>query len=158
MRWGAQGRASVSRGAVLRKERRMLPSKAMQNPDIARLLDEVADLLEISEANPFKVRSYHNAARTVRDHPEPLGELVRAGGFDLTDLPGIGEGIADEIEALIATGEMPQRRALLRKLPPGLLDLLRIPGLGPKRVRLLHDKLKIKTAADLAKAVAAGKV
>ena len=130
----------------------------MQNADIARVLDEVAALLEISEANPFKVRAYHNAARTVRDHPEPLAELVRASGFDLTELPGIGEGIADEIEALIATGEMPQRRALLRKLPPGLLDLLRIPGLGPKRVRLLHDKLKIKTAADLAKAVAAGKV
>jgi DNA polymerase (family X) len=130
----------------------------MQNADIARLLDEVADLLEISEANPFKVRAYHNAARTVRDHPEPLAELVRAGGFDLTELPSIGEGIAEEIEALIATGEMPQRRALLRKLPPGLLDLLRIPGLGPKRVRLLHDKLKVKTAADLAKAVTAGKV
>jgi DNA polymerase (family 10) len=130
----------------------------MQNADIARLLDEVADLLEISEANPFKVRAYHNAARTVRDHPEPLAELVRAGGFDLTDLPSIGEGIAEEIEALVATGELPQRRALVRKLPPGLLDLLRIAGLGPKRVKLLHDKLKVKTVADLAKAVEQGKV
>ncbi|HEV8305367.1 MAG TPA: DNA polymerase/3'-5' exonuclease PolX [Gemmatimonadales bacterium] len=130
----------------------------MQNADIARLLDEVADLLEISEANPFKVRAYHNAARTVRDHPEPLADLVRAGGFDLTDLPSIGEGIAEEIEALVATGELPQRRALVRKLPPGLLDLLRIAGLGPKRVKLLHDKLKVKTVADLAKAVEQGKV
>jgi len=130
----------------------------MQNADIARLLDEVADLLEISEANPFKVRAYHNAARTVRDHPEPLAELVRAGGFDLTELPSIGEGIAEEIEALVATGELPQRRALVRKLPPGLLDLLRIAGLGPKRVKLLHDKLKVKTVADLAKAVEQGKV
>ncbi len=130
----------------------------MQNADIARLLDEVADLLEISEANPFKVRAYHNAARTVRDHPEPLAELVRAGGFDLTELPSIGEGIAEEIETLVATGELPQRRALVRKLPPGLLDLLRIAGLGPKRVKLLHDKLKVKTVADLAKAVEQGKV
>jgi DNA polymerase (family 10) len=130
----------------------------MQNADIARLLDEVADLLEISEANPFKVRAYHNAARTVRDYPEPLGELVRAGGFDLTDLPGIGEGIADEIEALVATGELPQRKLLVAKLPRGLLDLLRIPGLGPKRVKLLHDKLKVNTVADLAKAASAGKV
>ncbi|HEY3279108.1 MAG TPA: DNA polymerase/3'-5' exonuclease PolX [Gemmatimonadales bacterium] len=130
----------------------------MQNPDIARLLDEVADLLEISEANPFKVRAYRNAARTVRDHPDPLAELVRTEGFDLTELPGIGEGIATEIEALVAKGEMPQRRALLRKLPPGLLDLLRIPGLGPKRVKLLHEKLKVKTVADLAKAIESGKV
>ncbi len=130
----------------------------MQNSDIARMLDEVADLLEISEANPFKVRAYRNAARTVRDHPEPLAELVRAGGYDLTELPSIGEGIAGEIEALVATGEMPQRQELVKKLPPGLLDLLRIPGLGPKRVKLLHEKLKVKTVADLAKAIAAGKV
>ena len=130
----------------------------MQNADIARQLDEVADLLEISEANPFKVRAYRNAARTVRDHPEPLAELVRAGGFDLTELPSIGEGIAEEIEALVATGEMPQRQALVKKLPPGLLDLLRIPGLGPKRVKLLHEKLKVKTVADLAKAIESGKV
>jgi len=130
----------------------------MQNADIARQLDEVADLLEISEANPFRVRAYRNASRTVRDHPEPLAELVRAGGYDLTDLPSIGEGIASEIEALIATGDMPQRQTLVKKLPPGLLDLLRISGLGPKRVKLLHEKLKVKTVADLEKAIEAGKV
>jgi len=130
----------------------------MQNADIARQLDEVANLLEMSDGNPFKVRAYRNAARTVRDHPEPLAELVRAGGFDLTELPSIGEGIAGEIEALVATGEMPQRRALIKKLPAGLLDLLRIQGLGPKRVRLLHEKLKVKTIADLGKAIEAGKV
>ena len=130
----------------------------MQNADIARQLEEVANLLEISEANPFKVRAYRNAARTVRDHPEPLAELVRAGGFDLTELPSVGEGIAGEIEALVATGDMPQRQELIKKLPAGLLDLLRISGLGPKRVKLLHQKLKVKTAADLAKAIEAGKV
>ena len=130
----------------------------MQNADIARQFDEVANLLEMSDGNPFKVRAYRNAARTVRDHPEPLAELVRAGGFDLTELPSIGEGIAGEIEALVATGEMPQRRALIKKLPAGLLDLLRIQGLGPKRVRLLHEKLKVKTIADLGKAIEAGKV
>jgi len=130
----------------------------MQNADIARQLDEVANLLEMSDGNPFKVRAYRNAARTVRDHPEPLAELVRAGGFDLTELPSIGEGIGGEIEALVATGEMPQRRALIKKLPAGLLDLLRIQGLGPKRVKLLHEKLKVKTIADLGKAIEAGKV
>ena len=136
----------------------MLPFRPMQNADIARQLDEVANLLEMSDANPFKVRAYRNAARTVRDHPEPLAELVRAGGFDLTELPSIGEGIAEEIEALVATGEMPQRRTLVKKLPPGLLDMLRIQGLGPKRVKLLHEKLKVKTIADLGKAIESGKV
>ncbi len=136
----------------------MLPFRAMQNIDIARQLEEVANLLEISDGNPFKVRAYRNAARTVRDHPEPLAELVRAGGYDLTELPSIGEGIASEIEALIATGDMPQRQTLVKKLPPGLLDLLRISGLGPKRVKLLHEKLKVKTVADLGKAIEAGKV
>ncbi len=136
----------------------MLPFRAMQNADIARQLDEVANLLEISDGNPFKVRAYRNASRTVRDHPEPLAELVRAGGYDLTELPSIGDGIASEIEALIATGDMPQRQTLVKKLPPGLLDLLRISGLGPKRVKLLHEKLKVKTVADLGMAIEAGKV
>src|SRR2546422_4367638 len=63
----------------------------MQNAEIARLLGEVADLLEISAGNPFKVRAYRNAARTVADHPDPLSELVTDEAFDLTDLPGIGD-------------------------------------------------------------------
>ena len=130
----------------------------MQNADIGRLLDEVADLLEISAANPFRVRAYRNAARTVRDHPAPLDELVRGGEFDLTDLPGIGGGIAGEISALVATGKLPQRQELAAKIPAGLLDLLRIPGLGPKRVKLLHDTLKVNSVADLGRALKAGKV
>jgi DNA polymerase (family X) len=130
----------------------------VQNIDIARQLEEVANLLEISDGNPFKVRAYRNAARTVRDHPEPLYDLVRAGGYDLTELPSIGAGIAEEIEALVASGEMPQRQQLVKKLPAGLLDLLRIPGLGPKRVKLLHGKLKVRTVADLGKAIKAGKL
>jgi len=130
----------------------------MQNADIGRLLDEVADLLEISAANPFRVRAYRNAARTVRDHPDPLDELVRSGEFDLTSLPGIGGGIAGEISALVTTGTLPQRQELGAKIPAGLLDLLRIPGLGPKRVKLLHDTLKVSSVADLGRALKGGKV
>lgn len=130
----------------------------MQNADIGRLLDEVADLLEISAANPFRVRAYRNAARTVRDHPDPLDELVRGGEFDLTDLPGIGGGIAGEIIALVTTGKLPQRQELAAKIPAGLLDLLRMPGLGPKRVKLLYDTLKVNSVADLGRALKAGKV
>ena len=130
----------------------------MQNADIGRLLDDVADLLEISAANPFRVRAYRNAARTVRDHPDPLDGLVRRGDFDLTDLPGIGAGIAAEITALVTTGTLPQRQELAAKIPAGLLDLLRMPGLGPKRVKLLHDTLKVNTVADLGRALKAGKI
>ena len=130
----------------------------MQNPEIARLLGEVADLLEISAANPFKVRAYRNAARTVADHPDPLGELVRGGNFDLTDLPGIGGSIAQEITTLVETGLLPQRQELVATIPPGLLELLRIPGLGPKRVKLFHDELKVNSVVDLKQALDAGKI
>src|SRR6266702_3786013 len=130
----------------------------MQNPDIARLFDEVADLLEIQDANPFRVRAYRNAARTIRDFPESLADLVRAGTKDLTEIPGIGEDLAEKIAEIVATGELKLHRQLAAKLPSGLLDLLRIPGLGPKRVKLLHKKLKVKSAADLARALDAGKV
>ena len=148
---GAQGRWKAVEGGNFCQY-------SMQNPEIARLLSEVADLLEISAGNPFKVRAYRNAARTVADHPDPIGELVKGGDFDLTDLPGIGDGIAKEITALVATGAMPQRQQLLAELPPGLLDLLRIPGLGPKRVRLFHDELKVNSMADLKQALDAGKI
>ena len=130
----------------------------MQNPDIARLFDEVADLLEIQEANPFRVRAYRNAARTIRDFPEPLADLVRAGTKDLTDIAGIGDDLAEKITAIVTTGELPLQKQLARKLPAGLLDLLRIPGLGPKRVKLLYKKLKVKSAADLAAALDKGRV
>src|SRR3989449_2648112 len=130
----------------------------MQNPDIARLFDEVADLLEIQDANPFRVRAYRNAARTIRDFPESLADLVRAGTKDLTEIPGIGEDLAEKIAEIVGTGALKLHRQVAAKLPAGLLDLLRIPGLGPKRVKLLHKKLKVKSGADLAKALDAGRV
>ncbi len=129
----------------------------MQNPDIARLFDEVADLLEINNENPFRVRAYRNAARVVRDYPRPLAEEVRR-HVDLTAIPGIGEDLAAKIHEIATTGTLTLHRQLAAKLPAGLLDLLRIPGLGPKRVKLLYAKLKVKSAADLQKALEAGKV
>src|SRR5438132_8004536 len=130
----------------------------MQNPDIARLFDEVADLLEIQDANPCRVRAYRNAAPTIRDFPEPIADLVRAGTKDLTDIAGIGDDLAEKITDIVTTGELPLRKQLANKLPAGLLDLLRIPGLGPKRVKLLYKKLKVKSAADLAAALDKGRV
>src|SRR5207249_5682317 len=99
--WGRMfGAASVPRELRDRKKGKELVFN-MQNAEIARLLGEVADLLEISAGNPFKVRAYRNAARTVADHPDPLSELVKDEAFDLTDLPGIGGSIAKEITAQI---------------------------------------------------------
>src|SRR3989442_7856145 len=129
----------------------------MQNPDIARLFDEIADLLEIQGANPFRVRAYRNAARVVRDYPDPLDDVVRSGERDLTEIPGIGDDLAEKITAIVTTGELPLRKELAAQLPPGLLDLLRIPGLGPKRVKELHDELHVTSATDLAQAVEAGR-
>jgi DNA polymerase (family 10) len=130
----------------------------MQNTEIARVFDEVADLLEIQAANPFRVRAYRNAARTIRDAPESLADVVKKDGSDLTELPGIGDDLAEKIAVIVKTGALPLHAELAAKLPAGLLDLLRIPGLGPKRVRQLHTQLKVKSAADLAKALAAGRV
>ena len=129
----------------------------MQNPDVARAFDEVADLLEIKDENPFRVRAYRNAARAIRDFPESVADWVRE-TRDLTEIPGIGEDLAEKIATLVTTGELPLRKQLLSKLPGGLLDLLRIPGLGPKRVKLLYSKLKVKSAADLATALERGRV
>src|SRR5260370_17763433 len=122
----------------------------MQNPEIARLVDEVGDLLEIQDANPFRVRAYRNAARTIRDFPEPLTDVVRAGAQDLTDIAGIGDDLAEKITEIVTTGELGLRRQLATKLPAGLLDLLRIPGLEPKRVTLPSKKLNVQSAGDLA--------
>ena len=108
----------------------------MQNPDIARLFDEVADLLEIKDENPFRVRAYRNAARTVRDFPDAIADWVRT-ARDLTEIPGIGDDLAEKISTLVTTGELPLRTQLLAKLPSGLLDLLRIGILERIDINLL---------------------
>src|SRR5690349_18793740 len=130
----------------------------MQNPDIARVFDEVADLLEIQNANPFRVRAYRNAARTIRDYPEPIADLVRGDKKDLTEIPGIGEDLAEKIGDIVSTGELPLRKQLAAKLPAGLLDLLRIPGLGPKRAKLRYSKVNVNSAADLTNSLTLGKL
>src|SRR6185436_10989120 len=100
----------------------------MQNSEIARVLDEVADLLELQDENPFRVRAYRNAARTVRDSGEALADMVAA-ERDLTELPSIGNDMAEKIAAIVTTGSLPLHQQLAAKIPAGLLDLMRIPGL-----------------------------
>src|SRR5512135_2782454 len=122
---------------------------AVENAEIARVLRDVADLLEIEEANPFRVRAYRNAARTVEEHPESVAALAQSSPERLTELPGIGEDLAGKIAGIARTGRLPLLRELQRQVPRGVLQLMRVPGLGPKRARQLHERLRIRNLRDL---------
>lgn len=129
----------------------------VQNVEIAECFRRVADLLEIEGANPFRVRAYRTAAQTIRSLPHALHELV-AHGEDLTELAGIGEDLAAKIEEIVSTGSLALLEELGRKTPQSLAILLELPGLGPRRVRALHETLGVRNLDDLARAVRAGRV
>ncbi|HZL88607.1 MAG TPA: DNA polymerase/3'-5' exonuclease PolX [Pirellulaceae bacterium] len=130
----------------------------MTNASIADAFDQIADLLDFQGANPFRVRAYRNSARTIRDYPEPLENLVAEGSKRLTQIEGIGDDLAKKIVTLVGTGELPQLVELKSQIPESVLALLRIPGLGPKKAKALYDQLAIKTLADLKVACEAGQV
>ena len=129
----------------------------VHNAEIAEILYEVADLLEIEGENPFRVRAYREAARTVENHPRSLAEMAGE-GEDLTRLPGIGEDLADKIREIARTGTLRQAEELRERVPPGLRGLLGVPGLGPRRVRELHRRLGVESAAELERAAREGRV
>lgn len=136
----------------------LMPAKRPpENAEIAADLSKVADLLQVEEANPFRVRAYRNAAATIRTLARPLSAMVR-NGEDLTVLPGIGRDLARAIRELVETGELPTLRELERNRPATLVELLRIEGLGPKRVRMLHDALGVRSVEDLARAIDEGRL
>lgn len=130
----------------------------MQNADIAALFNEFAELLELQGANPFRVRAYRNAARTVENLTSSVADLVAAPEHDLTQLEGIGKDLADKIETIVATGELPQLNELRSQFHPDVVQMLRIPGLGPKKVAALLENLQIQTLADLKAAAEAGRI
>ncbi|MFZ5557115.1 MAG: DNA polymerase/3'-5' exonuclease PolX [Pseudomonadota bacterium] len=129
----------------------------VHNADIARAFGEIADLLEIQGANPFRVRAYRNAARTVESYGRDLAALVREGA-DLTELPGIGDDLAAKIREIVDTGRIALLERLHKELPPAIADLLQIPGLGPKRVKTLWHDLDVQTAEQLLRAARDGRV
>ena len=129
----------------------------VHNADVATAFEEMADLLEIEGANPFRVRAYRFAARTLRDLPVEVGEMV-AKGEDLTSLPGIGDDLAGKIKEILATGTAAAIEAQRKRVPATLTELLRIPGLGPKRVKTLAHELKIRSLSELQTAAQAGRV
>lgn len=122
----------------------------MENPEIAQTFEEVADLLDIQGANPFRIRAYRNAARTIRDLSEPLAGTAKE---EVVKLSGIGKDLADKIATILATGDLPLRRELCAQVPRGLCEFLTVPGLGPKRARILYDQLHITSLDKLRQAV-----
>jgi DNA polymerase (family 10) len=127
----------------------------MDNLTLARCLHEIADVLEIKGENSFRIRSYRLAAESVQSASQDVTRMVRLGD-DLKDLPGVGAGIASKLKELVQTGQCAYHQDLLRDVPPGLLALLKLPGLGPKGVRLVFEKLGVRSAEDLEAAIAAG--
>lgn len=124
----------------------------MNNAEIAAVFDAVADLLEFEGANAFRVRAYRNAARTIEDYPESLANYVRDPERKLTDLDGIGADLAQKITTLLATGSLPMLDELRARIPPGVLQMLRVPGLGPKKAAALFKELGVSSLVELRKA------
>lgn len=123
----------------------------VHNTDIAAVFEEMADILEIENANPFRVRAYRNAAYTVQNMGPEIRQYV-AQGKDLTELPGIGKDLAAKIKEILDTGTCQALEELRGKTPAGLIDLLHIPGLGPKRVHALYAQLQLHTPEQVLRA------
>ncbi len=130
----------------------------MRNAEIARLFEELADLMEIQGANAFRLRAYRNASRTIEGLSESIAELVEQGPAALTELQGIGKELAQKIVAIVETGQLPQLEKLRDEVPPGVVKMLRIPGIGPKKVSALFHELGVDTLEQLREACEKGDV
>ncbi len=129
----------------------------VHNSDIAAILSRLADLLEIEGANRFRVRAYRTAARAIEGLPSSVASLV-ADKKDLTELPGIGEDLAGKLKEIVETGRLSLLDEVTARTPGELAELARLPGLGPKRVKVLYDQLHIQSLQDLAQAAQGGRV
>lgn len=131
---------------------------AVTNGEIAAIFDQLADLLEVEgEENPFRIRAYRNAARVIRGLDRNLAQMV-AKGEDLEALPRIGHELAAKIREIVQTGRLRTLERHKRAVPHGLAELLRVPGLGPKRIQRLREELGIENLRDLEKAAREGKL
>ena len=128
----------------------------MDNHSLARVLHEIADILEIKGESVFRIRSYRLAGESLQTLTRDVAEMIRS-GEDLKELPGVGAAIAAKLQELVATGRCGYHQELLSEVPAGLLELLRLPGLGPKGVSLLWRTLGVTSAEDLERAIADGR-
>ncbi len=136
----------------------MFFKKAPTNQEIARVMNDIANLLEIQHANPFKVKAYRSGAKSVREHPEPLAQLVKSGdGHALQSLPGIGESLAALIEEYVRTGKSKLLRRLKGSVSPE--DVFeQVPGIGPDLAERIVKTLDIKTLEELEQAAHDGRL
>ena len=128
----------------------------METARIAQVLDEMGTILEIQGENPFRCRAYHNAAQSLLNLPADLGDMIADGS--LAEVPGIGETMHTKIVQLATTGHLPAFDKLRKAIPPGILALLGVPGLGPKKIKALREALRVESLADLRAAAQAGAI
>jgi len=128
------------------------------NTEIAKIFNDTADILEIQGAVIFRTRAYRNAARVIDNLTEKLSDIVARNPDELNSIRTIGKGLHDKIIEICETGEVKEFNELKKSLPPGLLDMLKIQSFGPKRVKLVYDKLGIDNVDKLEKAASEGKI
>jgi DNA polymerase (family X) len=142
--------------ARVHAHRHRRPAKPVENIDIARIFEEVADLLEIQGENTFRVRAYRAAARTIQTLTVSAASVAEQNRLD--ELPGIGADLAGKIRTILETGTLPLLEELTHKIPEGLVQMLRIPGLGPKRAKGIYDELGVTTIDALETAARCGRL
>jgi len=128
----------------------------MRNAEIADAFEELASLYELDGAVVYRVTAYRNAAKAIREAGVSVSEMARQGRAE--ELAGVGRTIAEKIDALLETGSIPSADKLKARIPPGLVEITRIPGLGPKRARLLHERLGVESIDDLRAAAEQGRL
>ena len=128
----------------------------MRNGEIAEAFEELASLYELDGAVVYRVVAYRNAAKAIREAGVSVAELAKQGRA--VELAGVGKTIADKIDALLETGSIPSADKLKQRIPAGLVEVTRVPGLGPKRAKLLHDQLGVSSIEDLRRAAAGGQL
>src|SRR5436190_4272794 len=142
-------------GTGRRRVVRVVPTDP-PNATIAALFDELGDLYELDGAVVHRVLAYRAAAKSVREAPVSVAAMTREGR--VTELPGIGRTLEEKIQALLETGAIPAVEKLRARFPPGLMDIMRLPGVGPKRVRRLYDELGITSLDELREAAEQGRL
>jgi DNA polymerase (family 10) len=128
----------------------------MKNKEIAQIFWEIASLLSLKNENPFRIRAYEKAAQVIESLPQPIEEIYEEG--KLQTLPGIGSGMVEKISEYLSTGSLKYLEDLRKEIPVGLLEIMSIPGMGPKKAKLVYDKLHITSIAELEKAAKEGKL
>lgn len=124
----------------------------MNNAKIAEKFEQLADLLEFQGANPFRLRAYRNGARVIKDLGQSIESILNDPDQKLTDIDGIGKGVAEKSQVIVETGRLPQLDEILEKVPKSVLDILRIPGLGPKKAAVLFKELEVTNLDELKQA------